>query len=346
MADTKISNMPAASALSGAELVAGVQSGGNVKITTAQIATLVDATALTVGTTPIVSGTTTRILYDNAGVLGEYTLSGSGTVVAMATSPSFTTPTLGVAVATSINKVAFTAPASSATLTIIDGTTLTGPAASTTLAGLSIANVFTKLQTITQGTVNTGVLASTGYSLTGSDQTSMITLAGTLNTSGTPNVINMAIVTTAVNSSATFINITGGAAGTDARFSVRVDGLVQSAGGFGDGSGHTAFTTTGFFVGSGVGIGFSSTTNWYDTTDASISRISSGVIGIGTGAFGSVAGTLSCGVLKINAAPTGIGTGVKTISNAADGSTNFGHYAAINLNGTVYYFPCSSVAPT
>lgn len=53
------------------------------------------AASLTVGSTPISSGTTTRILYDNAGVLGEYTITGTGTVVAMQTSPSFTTPVLG-----------------------------------------------------------------------------------------------------------------------------------------------------------------------------------------------------------------------------------------------------------
>lgn len=46
---------------------------------------------LTVGTTTIASGTSTRILYDNAGVLGEYTITGTGTVVAMATSPTFVT---------------------------------------------------------------------------------------------------------------------------------------------------------------------------------------------------------------------------------------------------------------
>lgn len=40
-------------------------------------------------------------------------------------SPSFTTPSLGVAAATSINKVAITAPTSSATLTIADGKTAT-----------------------------------------------------------------------------------------------------------------------------------------------------------------------------------------------------------------------------
>ena len=52
-------------------------------------------TGLTVGTTAIASGTTTRILYDNAGVLGEYTITGSGTVVAMQTSPSFVTSVIG-----------------------------------------------------------------------------------------------------------------------------------------------------------------------------------------------------------------------------------------------------------
>lgn len=52
------------------------------------------AASLTVGTSAISSGTTTRILYDNAGVLGEYTITGTGTVVAMQGSPSLTTPTI------------------------------------------------------------------------------------------------------------------------------------------------------------------------------------------------------------------------------------------------------------
>lgn len=49
------------------------------------------AATLTVGSTTISSGTTTRILYDNAGTLGEYTITGTGTVVAMATAPTFVT---------------------------------------------------------------------------------------------------------------------------------------------------------------------------------------------------------------------------------------------------------------
>lgn len=49
---------------------------------------------LTVGTTTIASGTATRVLYNNAGVLGEYTLTGTGTVNVMQTSPSLLTSLL------------------------------------------------------------------------------------------------------------------------------------------------------------------------------------------------------------------------------------------------------------
>lgn len=52
------------------------------------------AGTITIGITTIASGTTTRILFNNAGTLGEYVISGSGNV-AMTTSPVFTTPNLG-----------------------------------------------------------------------------------------------------------------------------------------------------------------------------------------------------------------------------------------------------------
>lgn len=63
--------------------------------------TTLSAIGLTIGNA-ITGGTDTRILRNNAGVLGEYTISGSGTVVAMATSPVLTTPALGVATGTSL----------------------------------------------------------------------------------------------------------------------------------------------------------------------------------------------------------------------------------------------------
>lgn len=49
---------------------------------------------LVVGTSTITSGTNTRVLFDNSGTLGEYSISGTGSVC-MTTSCSMTTPILG-----------------------------------------------------------------------------------------------------------------------------------------------------------------------------------------------------------------------------------------------------------
>lgn len=71
------------------------------------------------------------------------------------TSPTLVTPALGVATATSINKVALTAPATGSTLTIADGVTLT-VSANATISGTPPslgANAFTAAQSITQ-TIN------------------------------------------------------------------------------------------------------------------------------------------------------------------------------------------------
>lgn len=84
--------------------------------------------ALTTSTLAQFAATTSAQL---AGVISDET--GSGALV-FATSPTLVTPVLGVATATSINKVAITAPATSATLTIANGKTLTANA-SITLTG-------------------------------------------------------------------------------------------------------------------------------------------------------------------------------------------------------------------
>ncbi len=83
MADLKISAMPAASALSGPELLAGVQSAANVKITAAQIKTLTSASPTLVtpaigvaaGTSLALGGAT--IGTDALGVTGTATVSGA-----------------------------------------------------------------------------------------------------------------------------------------------------------------------------------------------------------------------------------------------------------------------------
>jgi hypothetical protein len=65
---------------------------------------------------------------------GFNTTTGTGSVVA-ANTPTLVTPGLGIASATSINKVALTTPATGSTLTIADGKTLTANS-SLTLAGV------------------------------------------------------------------------------------------------------------------------------------------------------------------------------------------------------------------
>lgn len=69
-------------------------------------------------------------------------VTGSGAVV-LQTSPTLTTPVLGVATATTINKLTFTQPATGATLTLPDGVTLTGPPASGTVMTLGNAETVT-----------------------------------------------------------------------------------------------------------------------------------------------------------------------------------------------------------
>ena len=104
----------------------------------------------------VLSGT-----YPNPGFAST---TGSGATV-QATGPTLVAPALGVATATSVNKLALTAPATSATLTIADGktltvnnslafsgtdsTTMTLPGSSATLAGLGVAQTWTAVQTYT-----------------------------------------------------------------------------------------------------------------------------------------------------------------------------------------------------
>lgn len=87
----------------------------------------------------------------------------TSTNLVFSTSPSLTTPTLGVASATSINKVAFTAPATGSTLTIAEGKTLT---ASNTLT--LTATDGGALAIGSGGTLGTGAYATIGnYALVG-----------------------------------------------------------------------------------------------------------------------------------------------------------------------------------
>ena len=126
MADVKWSEFSSGSAISGTDILVGLQGGDNVKWPFSAVSAFMDSvgypiSALTgagTGILAFLANPTSGNLA--AAVTGE---TGSGALV-FATSPTLTTPTLGVATATSINKLAITAPATSATLTIADGKTL------------------------------------------------------------------------------------------------------------------------------------------------------------------------------------------------------------------------------
>lgn len=75
------------------------------------------AASLTVGTSTITSGSSGNILYNNAGVLGEYTNTGSGTVNVLQTSPTLITPVIGVATGTSLANTSFITSGTNASTT-------------------------------------------------------------------------------------------------------------------------------------------------------------------------------------------------------------------------------------
>lgn len=88
------------------------------------------------------SSSGTAILNAPATGGGAVTLPAGNVTLAPTVSPTFTTPTLGVASATSINKVTLTAPATGSTLTLVDGSTLaTAGAHSLTLTTTADSNV-------------------------------------------------------------------------------------------------------------------------------------------------------------------------------------------------------------
>jgi hypothetical protein len=118
------------------------------------------------------------------------------------TNATFVTPNLGVASATSINKVAVTAPATSATLTIADGKTLTAnnsiafagtdatvmtfPSTSATIARTDAAQTFNGTQTFANA-VSTGV-----QSLSGAGAVNLTTFTTAFTSTATGNALTLA----------------------------------------------------------------------------------------------------------------------------------------------------------
>ena len=98
--------------------------------------------------------------------------------------------------------------------------TLTGPitgATSITGSGTVTADRIT----VTKTTANAPAISSTGYSLTGSDASSLVDLAGTWNTSGTPTAIKLNVTDTASNSASLLMDLQ---VGGSSKLQLRKDG--------------------------------------------------------------------------------------------------------------------------
>ena len=147
----------------------GVLTLGAAKTLTVSNSLTLAGTDATTMTFPTTSATIARTDAANT-FTGHQTIEGVTSTGATGTgkfvfdgTPTLVTPVLGVATATSINKVALTAPATASTLTIADGktltasntlilagtdsTTMTFPATSATIARTDAANTFTGTQT-------------------------------------------------------------------------------------------------------------------------------------------------------------------------------------------------------
>ena len=146
-------------------------SGGtlaSVTLTTPTISSITNT-----GTLTLPNQTDTLVGRDTTDVLTNKTL----------TSPVMTTPSLGAASATSINKVAITAPATGSTLTIADGATLTA-SATATVSGTNTGDQTISITGDVTASGSTGVLTSTVTKINGTSLAGLAT--GILkNTTGT-----------------------------------------------------------------------------------------------------------------------------------------------------------------
>jgi hypothetical protein len=172
MANVKISALPAATAATGTDVVPLVQGSTTKKLSMSAL--LASPTLFGANVAAWLANPTSANLA--AAVTDE---TGSGALV-FAVSPSFTTPSLGVATALTINRITFTQPAAGATLTIADGKTLTAnrtltltgtdgvtvtfPSTNATMARTDAAQTFAGTQTFSGSVVPAATLAdSVGY---------------------------------------------------------------------------------------------------------------------------------------------------------------------------------------
>lgn len=299
---------------------------------------------ITIGTTTITSGTNTRILYNNAGVVGEYTLTGTGTVVVMQTSPRFITD---IAPTTNDNAALGTAALSFSDLFLASGAVVNFANGDLTVTHSTNTLTLSSGDTID---MNTGILTNIGNS--GTDfvaSTGALTLAGVLTANGGVSVAggqNLVLssglgqiqqtftTSTAVDASAISYAITNSGAG------ITSSGLVLTPTNSTNPSGGTnTLNVINFPAGTGGndadnttnGINFASATGYKNFLNSpSITISSAGAI---TGATGVSTTTLSASGQITSTVSTG------TAPFIVSSTTNVANLNASSLNGATFAAP-------
>lgn len=178
--------------------VCGVPTGGGSGLPFA-VSISAYGLGLNVGSTTITGGSSGNVLYDNAGVLGEYTTTGTGTTVALQTTPTFN---FGTGALSSIQFTSANTGFINQLISFNTGTASNSGTAAEVLVELNCANCYSVYGTV--GGASPVAILQTGAGITAG--LSLSTAAGQIGLNGATGV--------SITGNATGINLTGPIGGT------------------------------------------------------------------------------------------------------------------------------------